>query len=707
MKKTFNIFIMAILSLLASCDSFDHSVGDLEDRLETMENGKIVEIEQQISYINGSIYDLWDVHEFLLMVISELQTNITSYTDIYESLLDDDVTKKDLELKINTLNELVGQLKDKNNLLENKITNLEKYIAEEILELSNWEETTFATLNHYNDLQYLIVTINLLIEEYKAALEDENFGNVNDSFNSLEDSMKKWVNESIAGCYDEIVALSVKLDVLADKVVTNKELADAVVAQQQELEKAKQALEDALNDAIVDAIKNSGIISNKIKETIDDANSESKDKIAAIIENLNNIKDRLTAFEKRIQSIRFLPDYANDKVVVEQQKNTTLRFMVSPVAATEGIKAEHISAYLSCVNSVASGEAASKVVVVESVSATKDGILTVMVNCDLADSYFDHTNLGNICIKINDENNDVISEWIPVMWDYRVLDSEANNYPQYEVYTDKGLLKWLYMYNSSEGKANLSLMKDITIEQYEIEKDEVAETYYYTKGRITTTNGTSVNGSNWKTVNFDEKKTVTCTFNHAIIEGNDNIISGIRSNDGTTFAGSNSSEGVIRNLILDDIIISSDVNVGAFVQTNMGVIENSEVKGGSIICIGLADVCAGSIAGVNGDGENGGIIRNCLNYAIISSKGKYTGGMIGKVGVKGIVHDCINYGNVKSEGSYVGGVIGYSYVIVSNLTNYGNIVTTDKNGHAGGILGNNDELFVGDNCNNYGSVTIG
>ena len=187
---------MAILSLLASCDSFDHSVGDLEDRLETMENGKIVEIEQQISYINGSIYDLWDVHEFLLMVISELQTNITSYTDIYESLLDDDVTKKDLGLKINTLNELVGQLKDKNNLLENKITNLEKYIAEEILELSNWEETTFATLNHYNDLQYLIVTINLLIEEYKAALEDENFGNVNDSFNSLEDSMKKWVNES-------------------------------------------------------------------------------------------------------------------------------------------------------------------------------------------------------------------------------------------------------------------------------------------------------------------------------------------------------------------------------------------------------------------------------------------------------------------------------------------------------------------------------
>ena len=81
--------------------------------------------------------------------------------------------------------------------------------------------------------------------------------------------------------------------------------------------------------------------------------------------------------------------------------------------------------------------------------------------------------------------------------------------------------------------------------------------------------------------------------------------------------------------------------------------------------------------------------------------------MIGKGGLKSIVNGCVNYGNIKGEGSYIGGIIGYSYAIVNNLTNYGNIVATDKNGHVGGIIGNNDEQFIGENCNNYGNITIG
>lgn len=700
MKKAVTILMIAIISFLTSCDSFDHKFGDIEDRLETMDDAKIASIEQQIANINGSLYELYEMSNMLALIISDLQINLTSFYDEYDDLADDDSTKLELANKIERLEKLINELKEKNAHLEEKIDKLESYLNEEIKNVINWIEVTITTLNHYTDIKALTAIINQLIEEYHEMFPNENYDNIVSIISNLEISMKNWVNESITGCYNEIAVLAAKLNALADDVVTDKELADAVAAQQQELEKAKEEMTEALYAAIADAIKNNGIISNQINEAIDAANFEITHRITEINNNIQEIEKRLAALENRIQTIRFLPDYADGKVIIEQHKSTVLRFMISPAAATENIRIEHISAYISRTSS-AIAESSPKALTIESVTNSDNGILVVKVNCDLTDSYFDNTNVANICIKINDDNNDIISEWIPSMWDYRVITSEANDYPNYEVYTDKGLLKWLYVYNTNGGKINMSLMKDVTLEQYAIETIEAEATYSYTGKRITTTNGTSVSNSNWKTT------VQACTFNHAVIDGNENIISGIRSNNGSTFAGSNGAEGIIRNLVLDDVIITSNESVGAFAQTNIGIIENCEVKNGYISCTTATDVCAGSIAGINGDDENTGSVKNCINYANVYSKGKYTGGMIGKGGLKSIVDGCVNYGNIKGEGSYIGGIIGYSYAIVNNLTNYGNIVATDKNGHVGGIIGNNDEQFIGENCNNYGNITIG
>ena len=700
MKKAVSILMIAIISFLTSCDSFDHKFGDIEDRLETMDDAKIASIEQQIANINGSLNELYEMSNMLALLIGDLQINLISFYDEYDNLADDDATKVELANKIERLEKLINEFKEKNAYLEEKIDKLENYINEEIKNVISWIEVTFTTLNHYTNIQALTAIINHLIEEYHKMFPNENYDDIVSIISNVEISMKNWVNESITGCYNEIAVLAAKLNALADDVVTDKELADAVAAQQQELEKAKEEMTEALYAAIADAIKNNGIISNQINEAINAANFEITHRITEINNNIQEIEKRLAALENRIQTIRFLPDYADGKVIIEQHKSTVLRFMISPAAATENIRIEHISAYISRTSS-AIAESSPKALTIESVTDSDNGILVVKVNCDLTDSYFDNTNVANICIKINDDNNDIISEWIPSMWDYRVITSEANDYPNYEVYTDKGLLKWLYVYNTNGGKINMSLMKDVTLEQYAIETIEAEATYSYTDKRITITNGTSVSNSNWKTT------VPACTFNHAVIDGNENIISGIRSNNGSTFAGSNGAEGIIRNLVLDDVIITSNESVGAFAQTNIGIIENCEVKNGYISCTTATDVCAGSIAGINGDDENTGSVKNCINYANVYSKGKYTGGMIGKGGLKSIVNGCVNYGNIKGEGSYVGGIIGYSYAIVNNLTNYGNIVATDKNGHVGGIIGNNDEQFIGENCNNYGNITIG
>lgn len=706
MKKTVYILMIAIISFLTSCDSFDHKLGDIEDRLETMDDARIASIEQQIENISNSLYDLREMNNILILAINDLQINLAFYNEEYDKLDEDDPARSELAKKIETLEKLINELQEKNLLIGEKIEKLEKYINEEIKNIKDWVEATFKTLNHYTDIQALTAIINQLIKEYHAALPNESYEHIHSLINNLETSMKAWVNASITGCYDEIALLEAKLSALTDNVATDKELADAVAAQQQELENAKKEMTDALHVAIADAIKNNGIITSLIKESINEANSEMVHKITEINNNIEDIEKRLTALEKRIQTIRFLPDYADGKVVIEQQKNTVLRFMISPVAATEHIRIEHISAYISRTNSAIAGQA-PKALTVESVTDSGNGILTVTANIDLADSYFDKTNVANICIKINDANNDIISEWIPAIWNYRVVTSVANEYPLYEVYTDKGLLKWLYVYNTCGGKTNMSLMKDVALEQYAIEANETEATYSYTSKRITTTNGTSVNGNNWKTTHLGKTSASGCTFNHAVIDGNENIISGIRTNDGSTFAGSNGTEGIIRNLVLDDVIITSEASIGAFAQTNIGLIENCEVKSGYISCTKAADLHAGSIVAINGNDENTGTVKDCLNYANVYSKGKYTGSMIGKVGAKSIAYGCVNYGNIKGEGSYVGGIIGYSHAIVNNLTNYGNIVATDKNGHVGGVIGNNDEQFIGENCNNYGNITIG
>ena len=73
MKKAVTILMIAIISFLTSCDSFDHKFGDIEDRLETMDDAKIASIEQQIANINGSLYELYEMSNMLALVISDLQ----------------------------------------------------------------------------------------------------------------------------------------------------------------------------------------------------------------------------------------------------------------------------------------------------------------------------------------------------------------------------------------------------------------------------------------------------------------------------------------------------------------------------------------------------------------------------------------------------------------------------------------------------------
>ena len=139
-----------------------------------------------------------------------------------------------------------------------------------------------------------------------------------------------------------------------------------------------------------------------------------------------------------------------------------------------------------------------------------------------------------------------------------------------------------------------------------------------------------------------------------------------------------------------------------------GTVKNVNVSG-SIRCVYR---CAGSIAAI----QEGGLIENCTNNAIVTSK-YYTpgngnvGGIVGylKTGnIKGCTNngDVYGYVNAYSDNQGVGGIVG---TIVQNAT--GTILGCTNNGFVynkgyctGGIIGVNRGKYEVSNCINTATV---
>ena len=71
------------------------------------------------------------------------------------------------EEEIANINALIAALQAKDEELDQKIDDLKAYVEGEISATEDWAEATFATLEHYADMQTEIADIKTLIETYK------------------------------------------------------------------------------------------------------------------------------------------------------------------------------------------------------------------------------------------------------------------------------------------------------------------------------------------------------------------------------------------------------------------------------------------------------------------------------------------------------------------------------------------------------------
>ena len=240
--------------------------------------------------------------------------------------------------------------------------------------------------------------------------------------------MKEWVNGEIQEVYSEVLALQAELDALRGSSATDEELAAAVAAQQTALEKAKKDLTAAYEAAIKKAIEdNGGVINDAIADAIAEATNNLQSEIDGIKAEITSIKSRIDALEKnfakRIQSLTFVPQYSDGKILMDYtdpDHTTQAHFRISPASIAKLISAENVTAFARYTYDPTTRAFVPEFPLsVMSVTSDDSGVIEVNLMED-SNNLFDTefwtgTKEAVIYICISDGNSNVVSDAVPMI----------------------------------------------------------------------------------------------------------------------------------------------------------------------------------------------------------------------------------------------------------------------------------------------------
>ncbi len=393
----------------------------------TLIKDAIASINTQITGINASIANLESVDVALQALID----NLTSKAADLQTKLDantaaDATVKAELQAEIDNIKALVAALQTKDVELAQQIADLRTYVDSEISATEDWANATFATLTQYADMQTEIAGLKTLIDTYKTDITTAYTNAIEAAISASENSMKTWVNELLADGYYSIAEIDAKLVTLKSELANaDVDLAGQIETQAEALTQAKTDLTTAYKAAIEQAINDyDGVITQTVADAVDAATATIEGKLTVIDGKIADINDALTElqenFANRIQSFKFLPQYADGKVKMASDKTVVLDFLVSPKHILNLITKNNISA---CARLTAdpSTRAASPEISLEVVLASMDtdtGELSVKVkdsSAALPAEFWSGAKEAIIYVRISDGNNDVVSDVIPMV----------------------------------------------------------------------------------------------------------------------------------------------------------------------------------------------------------------------------------------------------------------------------------------------------
>ena len=452
--------IAAINTTLDNLDAMDKELKGYIDGLTATAN----DLQEQINATNTKIDE----------VKGALQGEISAAKA--EVLAELEALETELKNELAQINATIETLQAKDEELDKKIADLKTYVNTELKSTKDWVNATFATLEQYNALVSEVATIKEQIKAINQSITDletrlttkinEDIANavatlnadiqqkvseittaytnaiksakeeitaaytaaIQTAINALDASLKSWVGEQLSNYYT-IAEIEAKITALQTAIT------DGDATLQEELSKLKSQLETtateitaAYKKAIEEAINtNSGVIDTKIANEIASVNQRIDSEVATInakiveIESrLDNVEAKIAELLARIQSMSYIPEYADGKATVKFNdvvSHVTLDFEVSPKdAVVELAKVWKDAVSLKAVYTQTRAVSFIDMPITKFEIDETNGVITVTASGEnLSEAFFAGTQSASVRLSISDGNNSIVSEYIPLV----------------------------------------------------------------------------------------------------------------------------------------------------------------------------------------------------------------------------------------------------------------------------------------------------
>ena len=378
------LLLLPVLFLTFSCKDMKLDIQDLKDRLDVLEGTTITSINEQISAINTSISDLKEMDESLDTYIKALEATATDLQKqiddanaeiakveaelgeeisvLEETLLNElNTAKEAIEAELLAINNTLAELKQADEALDKKISDLQAYVDTQLTSKTNWANATFSTLAQYEQTQTEISTIKASIEQINAGvsaletrlngkiasdiqtaidalrseLSTDYIARIESAVNTMtqayttaissakdeitsaytnaiakaiaesEANMQAWVNSVLTQGYYDIATIDGKLSALSARLdETDSDLQKQITELKTALETSKEELTKAYKSAIREAIEeNNGVINASIAEAVQNLEDKIQARLTVIETNISNIQKQIANISKDITSI--------------------------------------------------------------------------------------------------------------------------------------------------------------------------------------------------------------------------------------------------------------------------------------------------------------------------------------------------------------------------------------------------------------------
>ena len=285
MKTKFLFRGLMVLALICSCAT-NQDINDTVSKINELENTHIATIDEQISRINGTITKLEEAKLDLQLLIDALQLSIDTDGDSVNTNM---LALKDLEIRNDTLAVL--------------ITNLKNYVAYERSKEEDWASVTFATIEKFDSLAYIVAGVRTDYEALNDSIKKLE-ANFEKKLTEVETSMKAWVNTQLTESYT-ISVLYAKLTLLETSfqegdTITAKKIQEVKVQLAAYNTDVTEEYKSIINDVIS---VNNGIIDGKIQTAVTEVNNRITTEIATITASLTEIFSRLDLIDSELLEI--------------------------------------------------------------------------------------------------------------------------------------------------------------------------------------------------------------------------------------------------------------------------------------------------------------------------------------------------------------------------------------------------------------------